>query len=182
MCKLAKYVRNCVAFWEFLHSLQKFYTTTGRNKFQVWVKILKLMLGRDSDYEIWSRFVFELVWTFVSWTQPSAVPLAMFAIETHHWSRGRRTKAHGQRHTLQLFSCPSSSHLCPWLAAHIFCVNQWSPKLCKPGQEPQAWLISDKLSFRQEFPSVYRNRNPCRNYAFSSLIQGILKTMDSTPS
>ena len=35
VCKLAKYVRNCVAFWEFLHSLQKFYTTTGRNKFQV---------------------------------------------------------------------------------------------------------------------------------------------------
>ena len=36
------------------------------------VEILKLMLGRDSEDEIWSRFGFELV----IWTQPSA--LAMF--------------------------------------------------------------------------------------------------------
>ena len=38
MCKLAKYVRNCVVFWKNLHSWQKFYTTAGRNgrdKFQV---------------------------------------------------------------------------------------------------------------------------------------------------
>ena len=40
MCKLAKYVRNCVVFWKNLHSWQKFYTTAGRDgrdKFQVWV-------------------------------------------------------------------------------------------------------------------------------------------------
>ena len=39
MCKLAKYVRNCVVFWKNLHSWQKFYTTAGRDgrdKFQVW--------------------------------------------------------------------------------------------------------------------------------------------------
>ena len=39
MLELAKYVRNCVVFWENLHSWQKFYTTTGRDgrdKFQVW--------------------------------------------------------------------------------------------------------------------------------------------------
>ena len=38
MCKLAKYVRNCVVFWKNLHSWQKFYTTAGRDgrdKFQV---------------------------------------------------------------------------------------------------------------------------------------------------
>ena len=38
MLKLAKYVRNCVVFWENLHSWQKFYTTTGRgggDKFQL---------------------------------------------------------------------------------------------------------------------------------------------------
>ena len=38
MLELAKYVRNCVVFWENLHSWQKFYTTTGRDgrdKFQV---------------------------------------------------------------------------------------------------------------------------------------------------
>ena len=37
------------------------------------VEILKLMLGRDSDDEIWSRFVFELV----IWTQPSG-PLCLW--------------------------------------------------------------------------------------------------------
>ena len=40
MCKLTKYVRNCVVFWKNLHSWQKFYTTAGRDgrdKFQVWV-------------------------------------------------------------------------------------------------------------------------------------------------
>ena len=39
VCKLAKYVRNCVVFWKNLHSWQKFYTTAGRDgrdKFQVW--------------------------------------------------------------------------------------------------------------------------------------------------
>jgi len=38
VCKLAKYVRNCVVFWKNLHSWQKFYTTAGRDgrdKFQV---------------------------------------------------------------------------------------------------------------------------------------------------
>ena len=35
VCKLAKYVRNCVVFWNNLHSWQKFYTTAGRGKFQV---------------------------------------------------------------------------------------------------------------------------------------------------
>ena len=37
------------------------------------VEILKLMLGRDSEDEIWSRFVFELV----IWTQPSG-PLCLW--------------------------------------------------------------------------------------------------------
>ena len=39
MCKLAKYVRNCVVLWKNLHSWQKIYTTAGRDgrdKFQVW--------------------------------------------------------------------------------------------------------------------------------------------------
>ena len=38
VCKLAKYVRDCVVFWKNLHSWQKFYTTVGRDgrdKFQV---------------------------------------------------------------------------------------------------------------------------------------------------
>ena len=38
VCKLAKYVRNCIVFWKKLHSLQKIYTTAsrgGRDKFQV---------------------------------------------------------------------------------------------------------------------------------------------------
>ena len=38
MCKLVKWVRNCVVFWKNLHSWQKFYTTAGRDgrdKFQV---------------------------------------------------------------------------------------------------------------------------------------------------
>ena len=38
VCKLAKYVINCVVFWENLHSWQKFYTTAdrdSRDKFQV---------------------------------------------------------------------------------------------------------------------------------------------------
>ena len=38
MCKLAKYIWNCVVFWKNLHSWQKFYTTAGRDgrdKFQV---------------------------------------------------------------------------------------------------------------------------------------------------
>ena len=37
------------------------------------VEILKLMLGRDSEDEIWSRYVFELV----IWTQPSG-PLCLW--------------------------------------------------------------------------------------------------------
>jgi len=37
------------------------------------VEILKLMLGQDSEDEIWSRFVFELV----TWTQPSG-PLCLW--------------------------------------------------------------------------------------------------------
>ena len=42
------------------------------------VEILKLMLGRYSEFEIWSRFVFELVIgpkqvTLVSWSQPSGL-------------------------------------------------------------------------------------------------------------
>ena len=37
------------------------------------VEILKMMLGRDSEDEIWSRFVFELV----IWTQPSG-PLCLW--------------------------------------------------------------------------------------------------------
>ena len=37
------------------------------------VEILKLMLGRDSEDEIWSRFVFELV----IWTQSSG-PLCLW--------------------------------------------------------------------------------------------------------
>ena len=40
VCKLAKYVRNCVVFWKNLHSWQKFYTTAdrgSRDKFQVWI-------------------------------------------------------------------------------------------------------------------------------------------------
>ena len=39
VCKLARYVRNCVVFWKTIHSWQKFYTTAGRgsrDKFQVW--------------------------------------------------------------------------------------------------------------------------------------------------
>ena len=38
VCKLTKYVRNCVVFWKNLHSWQKLYTTAsrdGRDKFQV---------------------------------------------------------------------------------------------------------------------------------------------------
>ena len=37
------------------------------------VKMLRLMLGRDSEYEIWSRYVFELL----IWTQPSG-PLCLW--------------------------------------------------------------------------------------------------------
>ena len=31
VCKLAKYVSNCVVFWKNLHSWQNFYTTAGRD-------------------------------------------------------------------------------------------------------------------------------------------------------
>ena len=47
VCKLAKYVRNCVVFWKNLHSWQKFYTTAGRDgrdKFQVWLSEIKRVL------------------------------------------------------------------------------------------------------------------------------------------
>ena len=55
------------------------------------VEILKLMPGRDSEEEIWSRFVFELVlWPIrlfgkMNSTLGSVVPLAMFPhrFETH---------------------------------------------------------------------------------------------------
>ena len=40
VCKLAKYVRSCVVFWKNLHSRQKFYTTAGREKFQVSTLVL----------------------------------------------------------------------------------------------------------------------------------------------
>ena len=48
----------------------------------MFVEILKLMLGRYSEDEIWSRFMFELViWlqevTFARWTQPSG-PLCLW--------------------------------------------------------------------------------------------------------
>ena len=48
----------------------------------MFVEILKLMLGRDSEDEIWSRFMFELViWlqevTLARWTQPSG-PLCLW--------------------------------------------------------------------------------------------------------
>ena len=36
-----------------------------------------LMFGWDSKAEIWSRFMFELVWTLVGWTQPSG-PLCLW--------------------------------------------------------------------------------------------------------
>ena len=50
VCKLAKYVRNCVVLWKNLHSWQKIYTTAGRDghdKFQVcrmveWNKLCNL--------------------------------------------------------------------------------------------------------------------------------------------
>ena len=46
MCKLVKWVRNCVVFSKNLHSWQKFYTTAGRdgrNKFQLcWAIVQKL--------------------------------------------------------------------------------------------------------------------------------------------
>ena len=48
----------------------------------MFVEILKLMLGRDSEDEIWSRFMFELViwlqeFTLARWTQPSG-PLCLW--------------------------------------------------------------------------------------------------------
>ena len=55
----------------------------------MFVEILKLMLGRDSEDEIWSRFMFELViwlqeFTFkMNSTLGSVVPLAIFYIL--HW-------------------------------------------------------------------------------------------------
>ena len=53
VCKLAKYVRNCVVFWKKLHSSQKFYTTagrSGRDKFQVWMKYTR-------NKSIWKMFL-----------------------------------------------------------------------------------------------------------------------------
>ena len=41
------------------------------------VEILKLVLGWDSEDEIWPRFVFELAWTLVRRTQPSG-PLCLW--------------------------------------------------------------------------------------------------------
>ena len=59
--KLAKYERNCVFFWKNLHSWQNFYTTAGRDgrdKFQVWLRLLQLRASRistssfgEDDYE-----------------------------------------------------------------------------------------------------------------------------------
>ena len=50
VCKLAKYVRDCVVFWKNLHSWQKFYTTVGRDgrdKFQVWKEICLMAWAVD---------------------------------------------------------------------------------------------------------------------------------------
>ena len=47
MCKLVKWVRNCVVFWKNSHSWQKFYTTAGRDgrdKFQVCLYLLSLWI------------------------------------------------------------------------------------------------------------------------------------------
>ena len=49
MCKLAKYVRNCVVSGKKLHNWQKFYTTAGRDgrdKFQVWIVEAKKLMGK----------------------------------------------------------------------------------------------------------------------------------------
>ena len=58
VCKLAKYVRNCIVFWKNLHSWQQFYTTAGRDKFQVCtyptpslaVQYLAILLGKNALY------------------------------------------------------------------------------------------------------------------------------------
>ena len=59
MCKLAKYVRNCVVFWKNLHSWQKFYTTAGRDgrdKFQVCVWYVKVELWSTPQLPRWPRW------------------------------------------------------------------------------------------------------------------------------
>ena len=51
MCKLAKYVRNCVVLWKNLHSWQKIYTTAGRDgrdKFQVCLGTLLIIANITS--------------------------------------------------------------------------------------------------------------------------------------
>ena len=67
MCKLVKWVRNCVVFWKNLHSWQKFYTTAGRDgrdKFQVWKDLnddddndwmmMMTMIGMMMTTKIWT--------------------------------------------------------------------------------------------------------------------------------
>ena len=48
MCKLEKYLRNCVVSWKNVHRWQKFYMTAGhggREKFQVWLSPPPFPLG-----------------------------------------------------------------------------------------------------------------------------------------
>ena len=81
VCKLAKYVRNCVVFWKNLHSWQKIYTTAGRDKFQVWSFYL------NGLPRIWSSSCHHtpLRWTLGSfhWSERSAFP------KWGCWTRGR---------------------------------------------------------------------------------------------
>ena len=65
---------------DFEHNVWSNFKVEVQAKFEV--EILKLMLGRDSEDEIWSRFVFEfMIWpqdvTLVRWTQSSG-PLCLW--------------------------------------------------------------------------------------------------------
>ena len=63
VCKLAKYVRNCVVFWKNLHSWQKFYTTAGRDgrdKFQVCQKTSSQFNNCQGNFLLIAKAVFVL--------------------------------------------------------------------------------------------------------------------------
>ena len=75
---------SLLQIWELriVHKAKLLFRRWAQGLVKILVEILKLMLGRDSEDEIWSRFVFEFViWpqevTLVKWTQSSG-PLCLW--------------------------------------------------------------------------------------------------------
>ena len=103
VCKLAKYVRNCVVFWKNLQSWQKFYTNAGRDKFQVWkhqeiLEGFEMLLSqhhkrRGNHWAIWNPMgkyrrikPCDCGWSFTTLRKQRCEPSAWTLLNTYYFT------------------------------------------------------------------------------------------------